>query len=242
MDTIRIDKGNTKLIAHRGVSGLERENTYPAFVAAGNRTYFGIETDVHLSADGQFVILHDETTARVSLQKTDVHVEESPFSAVENLLLPDLDGSLSRRDIRIPRLADYISICKKYEKVGVLELKNPFAQADIARMVEEIRALGHLDSMIFISFSLANCLALRALLPQATVQWLTDRPLAPDMFGVLAANRLDIDIHYPLVDASLVQRLHGMGRRVNCWTCDKPDAAAALVAMGVDYITTDILE
>ena len=42
------DKGNVKMIAHRGVSGLERENTCPAFVAAGVKSYYGIETDVHV--------------------------------------------------------------------------------------------------------------------------------------------------------------------------------------------------
>ena len=54
------------MIAHRGLSGLERENTYPAFIAAGNRSYFGIETDIHKTADGEFVVIHDETTERVS--------------------------------------------------------------------------------------------------------------------------------------------------------------------------------
>lgn len=59
MDTIKIDKNNVKLIAHRGVSGIERENTAAAFVAAGNRSYYGIETDVHVTKDGKFVIIHD---------------------------------------------------------------------------------------------------------------------------------------------------------------------------------------
>ena len=36
MDVIRIDSKETKMVAHRGLSGLERENTCPAFVAAGN--------------------------------------------------------------------------------------------------------------------------------------------------------------------------------------------------------------
>lgn len=53
MDTIKIDKNNVKLIAHRGVSGIERENTAAAFVAAGNRSYYGIETDVHVTKDGK---------------------------------------------------------------------------------------------------------------------------------------------------------------------------------------------
>ncbi len=242
MDTIRFDKGNVKMIAHRGLSGIERENTYPAFVAAGNRSYFGIETDVHKTADGKFVILHDETTMRVSLGESCVCVEQEPFSAVENLLLPDLDGSVSRRDIRVPLLADYVSICKKYEKVGVLELKNHFAAADIARILDEIRAADYIAQMIFISFDLENCLAVRQMLPDAAVQWLTDRPLADDMLPVLQAHRLDLDMHYPLVTRELTETLHDMGRLVNCWTCNKAEDAAALAAMGVDFITTNILE
>ena len=45
MDTIKIDSGSTRMIAHRGLSGLETENSIPAFVAAGNRGYYGVETD-----------------------------------------------------------------------------------------------------------------------------------------------------------------------------------------------------
>lgn len=39
MNTISIDSKNVQIIAHRGVSGLEMENTAAAFVAAGNRSY-----------------------------------------------------------------------------------------------------------------------------------------------------------------------------------------------------------
>ena len=48
MNTIKFDKKNVKVIAHRGLSGIETENTNSAFVAAGNRSYFGIETDILL--------------------------------------------------------------------------------------------------------------------------------------------------------------------------------------------------
>ena len=44
--TVQFNKGEIKMIAHRGLSGLERENTCPAFVAAGVKSYYGIETDV----------------------------------------------------------------------------------------------------------------------------------------------------------------------------------------------------
>ena len=46
-DTIRLTQENKPLmIAHRGMSGLEMENSASAFVSAGQRSHFGIETDV----------------------------------------------------------------------------------------------------------------------------------------------------------------------------------------------------
>ena len=68
MDTVKLDNKTVRMVAHRGLSGLEKENTCAAFVAACNRaTYFGVETDVHRTADGQFVIFHDDNTARVGI-------------------------------------------------------------------------------------------------------------------------------------------------------------------------------
>ena len=145
MDTIKIDKKQVKMVAHRGQSGLERENTCPAFVAAGNRSHYGVETDVHVTKDGKFVIIHDETTERVSGGAHNFNVEECVYDDLKDLTLPDLDGSWNRQDIRIPLLVDYIKICQKYEKVCVLELKNEFLPEDIVKIVEEIRAIGYLE-------------------------------------------------------------------------------------------------
>ena len=156
MNTIKIDSKQAKMIAHRGLSGLERENTCPAFVAAGNRSYFGIETDVHITKDGKFVIIHDETTDRVSLGQSSINVEENDYAAVSGLVLPDLDQTTNRQDIRIPLLADYINICKKYDKVCVLELKNAFPEECIKKIIQEIQSLGYIENIIFISFHFGN--------------------------------------------------------------------------------------
>lgn len=242
MDTVKIEKRNTKMIAHRGLSGIERENTYPAFVAAGNRSYYGVETDVHVTADGQFVIIHDETTERVSLGASSVNVEECTFDELKDIVLPDLDGSTLRRDIKIPLLADYINICKKYGKKCVLELKNRFKTEDISKMTEQIRALGYLDSMIFISFSYENCADLRVLLPDAEIQFLTSEPMNDEILKKLIDNRLDLDIYYSRMDKEWVQKLHSLGIKVNVWTCDNKEHGEALAQMGVDFITSNILE
>ena len=242
MDTIKIDSKNVKMVAHRGLSGIERENTCPAFVAAANRSYYGIETDVHVTKDGQFVVIHDDTTERVSLGMCNVNVEKSTYDELKNIVLPDLDGSLNRQDIRIPLLKDYIKICKKYEKICVLELKNDFVKSDIARMVEEIKNDDYLHGMIFISFSFQNCLYLREILPEAKIQFLTSNSVTDDLINSLKANKLDLDIHYPKLTPQSVAKLQQEGIEVNVWTCDKKEDAQALAEMGLNYITTNILE
>ena len=55
-------------------------------------------------------------------------------------------------------------------------------------------------------------------------------------------NKLDADLRWDCVRKKLVERLHNAGLKVNCWTVDDPAWAEKLVAMGVDYITTNILE
>ena len=242
MDTIKLQKNGVKMIAHRGLSGIERENTYPAFIAAGNRSYFGIETDVHVTSDGKFVIIHDETTERVSLGQSNINVEKCTFDEVKDIILPDLDGSMSRRDIKIPLLCDYISICKKYGKICVLELKGRFKKEDIERMVEEIKNLGYLENVIFISFSYENCVDLRTLLPDATIQFLTMEIMSDNMIELLVKNKLDLDIYYPRISAEWIEKLHESGIMVNVWTCDSKEDAEKLISMGVDFITSNILE
>lgn len=242
IDTLKFNSKKVKVIAHRGLSGLETENTYPAFVAAGNRSYFGIETDVHKTADGKFVLIHDNTTSRVTGEKINIDVEQSDFDAIKDIILPDKDGSFNRRDIRIPLLKDYIKICKKYEKIAVLELKNHFSKEDIQNLIKEINEENYLENMIFISFSLDNCLTLRELLPNSKIQWILGGYNDEKFFEIAVENRLDLDVRYTSLNTKIIKKLHNAGLEVNCWTCNNKKDAEKLVKMGVDYITTNILE
>ncbi len=242
MDTVKIDKKGVKMVAHRGLSGLERENTYPAFIAAANRSYFGIETDIHKTADGEFVVIHDETTERVSGGKHNIDVEKSSFDAFKDIILPDLDGKTNRRDIRIPLLSDYIKICKKYEKIGVLEIKNSFSKNDLSKVLEIIEKESYLNSMIFISFDFENCLKLREISGDLKIQWLVGKDVNDNHIKTMKEKRIDADVYYPALTKEIVDHLHGLGLEVNCWTCDDKTDAERLIKMGVDYITTNILE
>ena len=52
--------------AHRGCSYAYPENTLPAFKAACQLPVAGIELDIHLSKDGEVVVIHDETVDRTT--------------------------------------------------------------------------------------------------------------------------------------------------------------------------------
>lgn len=240
-NTILVDKKHVKMVAHRGVSGLECENTCAAFVAAGNRSYYGIETDVHVTADGHFVVIHDDKTGRVS--DVNLIVEESTREALSKVQLYSRGRAVSptRRDLVIPDLADYIRICQFYGKIPVLELKNRIRTEDICRMVALIREIGYLEETLFISFDWDNMVDLRQLLPDQKLQFLTGE-WDDALPAKLKEHSMDLDIYYKSMTAERVALLHEMGIEVNVWTCDDPAEAEKLIGWGVDYITSNILE
>ena len=240
MNTIKINKEHVQMIAHRGLSGLEKENTCAAFVAAGNReSYFGIETDVHRTADGQFVVFHDDNTARVGVDS--LVIEDSSFETLRKLQLTDIDGKRGRSDLLIPTLEEYIGICKKYEKHCVLELKNQFKAADVYKVVAAIDKLGYLEHVTFISFQLKNLVFLRRRYPEQPAQYLLDK-WDEGSLDVLKKYNLGLDIRYTSLTKEIVDQVHAAGLEVNCWTVNTKEDSEALVKMGVDYITTNILE
>lgn len=239
MDTIKFDKKQVKMIAHRGLSGLERENTAAAFIAAGNRGYSGIETDVHLTADGKYIIIHDDRTGRVA--GTDLVVEETDFDRLRQLRMPDMDD-IVREDLCLPTPEEYLRICKKYGKKAVLELKNPFPKENIAEILEIVKGVSSLDEVIFISFCFQNLIYVRELEASASIQSLSGKKPDASFIDKLASYRCDLDVLYTVLDRETVALLHERGIAVNCWTVDDPAAAAALAEMGVDYITSNILE
>lgn len=241
MNTIRIQKKQTQLIAHRGLSGLEAENTLCAFVAAGNRSYFGVETDVHVTADGQFILIHDNSTERVAGEEQIYAVEQTDFATLRGVTLLDRDQKAGRVDLRLPSLDEYIDYCKKYEKICVLEFKNRMKKADIGRIAEHFRAAEYLDRVIFISFCLENLIDLREICPNHPVQYLV-RELGEDVFEVANANRMDIDTDWKSVTKEWVDRLHRAGLKLNAYTINDPEVAERFADWGMDYITTNILE
>ncbi len=238
MNTIKVNSKNTLMIAHRGMSGIELENTNAAFIAAGNRSHFGIETDVHKTADGKYIIIHDDNTGRVATE--DISVEGSNFDTLRNLTLIH-KGDSTRKELCLPTLKEYVNTCKRYEKVGVLELKNEFTYEEIGEIIGEIKECDYIENIIFISFCFDNLVRVRQYLPCSVVQFLVD-DFTQDLPDRLVEQKFDLDIHYKALTKENIDLLHSKGIKINCWTVDTAEEGQQLIDWGVDYVTSNILE
>ena len=110
--------------------------------------------------------------------------------------------------------------------------------AGIARKIDD---MGWLEKTTFISFSAENLIVLRGLYPNVSIQFLTGEA-TEENFSLMKKYRFDADLYGKFVTGETVSRLHAAGIKVNCWTIDDPNNAAELIAMGVDFITSNILE
>ena len=236
MQPTKIEHQNVKMIAHRGAGKVWVENSLPAFQNAAKCSYWGIETDIHCTKDGKFILIHDDTTDRVTAKQ--YVVEETDFEALRNTHLSGLEGD----EARLPTLEEYVAACKSGDKYAVLELKNRMPAEEIEKIILELEALDYLQKTVFISFSFSNMEAVRALRPDQPAQFLINRDDIAKKVQQAIALKVDIDIRYTQLDQSIVDAMHQAGLKVNVWTVNDPDAVKELAAMGVDYITTDIFE
>lgn len=237
MNTIKLDKKNILMIAHRGLSGIETENTECAFVAAGNRSYYGIETDVHMTKDGKYVVHHDENLQRVF--GVNAIIKDMTFDEIRKIQQTE-NGDKAAYSV-VPTLKEYLDTCKKYEMKSVLELKIEYDEKHLKEIIAEVEKAGQTDDIIYISFYASDIEKMRNLLPTARLQFLCGE-INDQTIDFCVKNGADIDVYYPALTKETVAKLKSAGVKINCWTVNDKAAAENLVSLDVDYITTNILE
>lgn len=100
-------------IAHRGAKGYEPENTLMAFQKALELQADGIELDVHLSADGNLMVIHDDTIDKMTNGEGFVNA----FS------LPELKSFSIQEKHEIPTLNEVFDLVNQRCMINI-ELKN----------------------------------------------------------------------------------------------------------------------
>ncbi len=226
------------IIAHRGDSANAPENTLAAFRMAAEKGADAIEFDVKLSADGEVIVLHDQTVDRTTDGRGDVR--RLPLAA-----LRDLEAGARFKERfpgeRIPTLEEV------FEAVGTrlhmnIELTNYATPGDA--LVEKVAALVRKHAMqervLFSSFFACNLRRAKALLPEAPrgqLAWRGWLGWPARTFGW----RGQFALHPYLTDVTpaLVSHLHRAGKRVFVWTVNAEADMNHLLSLGVDGIFTD---
>ena len=218
----------TAVIAHRGASKAERENTVEAFRRAVEMRTDGIELDVRRTRDGVLVVHHNPDLAdgRVIAQLDHVDVPT-----------------------HVPTLDDALDACRP-AWVNV-EIKNDPTEPDFDAtdsIADETIALlarrpeGD-DRWLISSFRLETVDRCRALRPSIRTAWLTvkveDSDTAAVLDGLVATGHAALHPWVGALTRELVDACHARGLQVNTWTCDDPERMDELVAWGVDGICTN---
>lgn len=122
-----MDEGATPLVwAHRGASATAPENTLAAFRRALEAGADGVELDVHLTADGHVIVIHDATLDRTTSGRG--RVADLPLSAVRSFDA-GVKCSAEFLDERVPTLAEVLELVLGWpgQRRVLVELKGPFS-------------------------------------------------------------------------------------------------------------------
>jgi glycerophosphoryl diester phosphodiesterase len=215
----------TLVLAHRGASRAERENTLVAFARAVEMGAGGVELDVRHTADFALAVHHD------------AHLGDGrPLCDVPTSELPE----------HVPLLDAAISACGPL--LVNVEIKNderePGFEAD-RRLADDVvalvRSMGVAGQVLVSSFDLATVDRVRALAPEIATAWLVVDGQVPGTLETLAEHGHQI-LHPGqwTLTADFLRRCHDRGVQVNTWTVDDPARIAELAGWGVDGICTNV--
>lgn len=242
------------LIAHRGGARLAPENTLPAFELAARLGADAFELDVHLTADGEVVVFHDDDTLRLTGAPGPVSgrtLAELRALDAGYAFTADAGASFPWRGqgVTVPTLRELLARFPLARlNVEAKTPEPPLAEA----LVRVVREVGAVERVCIGSEHDEQGERLRALLPEAChflpreaaschimaarVEGATGCPEGWDVADL--PHRIEgTDI--AVVDRRTVEYLHGRGMAVFVWTVDEEEDMRALLAAGVDGIMTD---
>ena len=160
----------SKVFAHRGASQYAPENTLEAFRLAMEQGAEGIELDVHLSADGELVVIHDETLERTT-NGTGL-VKEHTLAQLQALRADNhMEGFEAAH---IPTLRQVLELVRPGDMQVNIELKTGILwyEGIEEKTLELVKELGMQDRVVYSSFNHYSIEEVRRLDPTAETAYL----------------------------------------------------------------------
>ena len=240
-------------LAHRGASALAPENTIEAFRLAVEAGAGGLEFDVHMTRDGQIVVIHDATVDRTTSGSGAVsemtNHELRRFDAGHNF---SPDGGSTRpyrgRGVRVPTLGE---VLEEFPGVAVnIEIKagTPGIEEAVLGVLREANALGRAlvvstphDIVKRFRKVSGGHVSTGASRWEIGVFYISSR-FRLERLVRPAYDALQVPLRHRgirVVTPRFVRAAHARGVRVDAWTINQADEMRRLLDLGVDVIMTD---
>lgn len=210
------------VIAHRGASAVEPENSLAAFRAAVRLRADAVELDVHASADGELFVHHDETLDGVH------HLPHTAAARIRAHRLPNGEP--------IPTLADALAVLGRL--AVFVEVKS-LAPRDDDRLFAILDAGPNPGGYAVHGFDHRIVRRLAERRPGLRCGVLSASYLMRPLAALEDARATALWQEHRLIDRELVATVHGGGALVYAWTVDAPDRMRQLAALGVDGLCTN---
>ena len=225
---------DTKYIAHRGYSNANLDNTEAAFLDAGERGFYGIETDVKVTKDGFYVCNHGDTAV----------FEDGSMLTIKNSTLDDLTKKRlkgAKKDTEyMCTFERYLEICKEYDIVAVVEFKTKFTNEQIEEIFSIIESIYSFDKTTVIDFDFNQIKRAKQINNYVKYKYLI---AFPNFINIDYALNNGISLSFNSFVLSLfpgyIEKAHEKGLEIDVWTLDDKQEIANFIAMGVDYVTSN---
>ncbi|GAA6318302.1 MULTISPECIES: glycerophosphodiester phosphodiesterase family protein [Anaerostipes] len=250
----KIKSDSTRFIAHRGLSAQAPENTRYAFELAAKEGYWGMETDVRMTRDNKFILLHDATLKRMC--GVDKRPEDMDYEDIRTLKITGGNNISKYKNIKdatqIASLEEYLKICKKSEKVPLIELKVEqkngekinMKDEDMKRVYDEVKSIMGDRPYTFTSFNLETVIGMRYLkMKDSDASNVSLRHIvnSPDLDNLSYYKRrgIQLDCNYKNVSLGTLSDFHSAGLTICAWVIDDKETAWDYIQRDADYITTN---
>jgi glycerophosphoryl diester phosphodiesterase len=228
-------------VAHRGASGYAPENTLPAFTLAAEMGADGIELDIHLSADGEAVVIHNDTVDAT----TNGYGRVSQMTLSELVTL-DAGSWFDTRfaGARIPTLAQVFEAVGQRLLINV-EIKVEAGYHPVQQEMEAVRLIQehHMAHRVIVSsFSPSSLRRVHKLDPNIALGFLYAGRVPVYLLRCLRWLGVPYHALHPAfgsVDAAYVAKARQVGQQVNVWTVNVADDMRRMRDLGVDSIITN---
>lgn len=217
-------------IGHRGAKGHVAENTLASFQKALDLGVDGVELDVHITVDGEIVVIHDETLDRTT----------NGSGLVDGCSLAELKKLKVETIHKVPTLAEVFDLIDRRCLINV-ELKGKGTEQAVVALIEYYVAEKNwrYGDFVVSSFdwnALQDAHQLHPKIPLGVLT-ITDLDLAVGFAEFIGA--WSVHPYFHLLTAEKVTAMQQKGFRVFPWTVNEMEDLSKISSFAVDGIITD---